>query len=99
MTEWWAHDHKPAEPGGGSSAMTDATLWTLVKGPNGARAVSRSVPGVGVELRFAWNDDTRSTQAYRNTIELAAAANAKRAELVAAGWLDAPPHWQSGSVS
>jgi hypothetical protein len=62
-------------------------------------AVSRSVPGVGVEVRFIWNEDTRSTQVYRNAVELAGAASAKRAELVAAGWIDAPPHWQSGSVS
>ena len=90
MTEWFSHDHKPDAPSG-SSAMTDATLWTLVKGPNRARAISRSVPGVGVELRFTWNDDTRSTQVYRNVIELAAVANAKREELIAAGWADAPP--------
>jgi len=94
MTEWWSHDQKPgdAERSGGSSAITDATLWTLTKGDNRARAVSRSVPGVGVELRFIWNDDTRETQGYRNVIELAAAASAKREALLAAGWVDAPPH-------
>jgi hypothetical protein len=74
--------------------MTDATFWTLTKGPNQARAVSRSVAGVGVELRFVWNDETRPTQIYRNSVELAAAATAKREELIAAGWADAPPHWQ-----
>jgi hypothetical protein len=31
---------------------------------------------------------------YRNSVELAAAATAKREELIAAGWVDAPPHWQ-----
>lgn len=36
--------------------LTDATLWTLAKGTNRARAVSSAVPGVGVELRFLWND-------------------------------------------
>jgi len=74
--------------------MTDATLWTLAKGANRSCAVSRAVPGVGVELRFLWNDDTRSTQVYRNSVELAAAASAKRDELIAAGWTEAPPHWQ-----
>jgi hypothetical protein len=74
--------------------MIDATLWTLAKGTNRARAVSRAVPGVGIELRFLWNDDTRATQVYRTEAELAAAATAKREELIAAGWVDAPPHWQ-----
>ena len=45
-----------------------------------------------MELRFIWNDDTRETQGYRNVIELAAAASAKREALLAAGWVDAPPH-------
>ena len=52
------------------------------------------MPGVGIELRFLWNDDTRATQIYRDSVELAAAATAKRKELFAAGWADAPPHWQ-----
>ncbi len=73
--------------------MTDATLWTLTKGPNRARAVSRSVPSVGVESRLVWNDDVRSTQVYRNVVELAAAASAKREELMASGWVDTPPSW------
>jgi hypothetical protein len=51
------------------------------------------MPGVGVELRFLWNDDARSTQVYRNSVELAATASAKLEELIAAGWVDAPPHW------
>lgn len=71
--------------------MTDAVLWTLTKGEHRARAVTRSVPGVGVELRYIWNDDTRATQVYRNTVELAAAASAKREELIASGWVDVPP--------
>jgi hypothetical protein len=36
--------------------------------------VSLAVPGVGVELRFLWKADTRSTQVYRNSVELAAAS-------------------------
>ena len=73
--------------------MADATLLPA-KARNRARAVSRAVAGVGGELRFIWNDDTRSTQVYSNSVELAAAASAKREELIAAGWVDAPPHWQ-----
>jgi hypothetical protein len=37
----------------------DHTLWTLTKAGAMARATMRHVPGVGVELRFLWNDDTR----------------------------------------
>jgi hypothetical protein len=79
--------------------MKDAVLWTLTKGGSRAQAVTRAVPGVGVELRYLWNDDTRSTQVYRNTIELASAASAKREELLAAGWVDAPPSWQMGQLT
>ena len=65
------------------------------EGRESRRAVSRAVPGVGIELRFLWNDDTRATQMYRTSVELAAAAaTAKREELHAAGWVGAPPHWQ-----
>ena len=60
----------------------DATLWVFAKGANRVRAVSRAVHNVGVELRFLWNDDTRSTQVYRISVELAAAASAKREESV-----------------
>ena len=79
--------------------MTDATLWTLTKGPNRARAVSPSVPGVGDKFRFIWNDDTRSTQIYRNVLELAAAASQKRQNLIGRGWVDAPPHWAQGPLT
>jgi hypothetical protein len=71
--------------------MNDGNLWTLMKGENRARAMIRTVPGIGVELRFVWNDDTRATKVYRNSVELAAAASAKREELLAVGWVDAPP--------
>ena len=71
----------------------DTTLWTLTKGGSRARAIARKVPGIGIELRFLWNDDTRETRVYRNAVELAAAASQKRDELMARGWVDAPPMW------
>lgn len=70
----------------------DRTLWTLTKAGHRARAIARPVPGVGVELRFLWNDDTRETRVYRNTVDLAGAATDKRADLLERGWVDAPPH-------
>ena len=84
MTEWWSHDHKPAAPSSGGAAGYDRrnVVDTDEGTEPGARAVSRSVPGVGVELRFIWNDDTRSTQIYRNVLELAAAASQEREDLI-----------------
>lgn len=32
------------------------------------------------------NDDTRETKVYRNVVDLAAAANQKREELIGRGW-------------
>ena len=69
----------------------DETLWTLAKAGSRARAVARRIPGIGVELRFLWNDDTRETKVYRSVTELAAAASQKREELIGRGWTDVPP--------
>jgi hypothetical protein len=82
-----------------AAAGDEITIWTLTKAGHFARAVTRTVPGIGVELRFVWDDDTRATQVYRNTVELAQAASAKREELIAAGWVDAPPHWAQGPLT
>jgi hypothetical protein len=97
MTDWFAPDHKP-EPGEQKPAA-ESVLWVLTKGPNRASAVTRLVPGVGVELRFLWNDDTRATQVDKNTDDLAVAAKTKREELITAGWVDAPPYWSMGPMS
>jgi hypothetical protein len=76
--------------------MNDTRIWGLVKGPHNARAVARQVPGVGIELRYLWNDEVRGTQVFRNSVELAEAASKKREELSAAGWIDQPmPTWGS----
>lgn len=78
------------------AATGDETLWTLTKAGSRARAVARKVLGVGIELRFLWNDDTRETKVYRNTDELAAAAGEKRAELIERGWIpELPPMWST----
>ena len=98
MSEWFSPGHKP-EPPEQKKPADDRVLWMLTKGPNQARAAMRLVPGVGVELRFLWNDDTRATQVYKSTDDLAAAAKAKREELIATGWVDAPPHWSQGPIS
>ena len=71
-------------------SISDAILRTLAEEPNRARAVTRTVPGVGVELRYEWSGELRQSQVYRNGEELAAAANAKREELIANGWAEVP---------
>jgi hypothetical protein len=72
----------------------DRLLWSLVKNGHGARAIVRPVPGVGLELRYLWDQDVRQTQVYREAAELEAAAATKRDELLTAGWMpQLPPVW------
>ena len=72
----------------------DQRIWALVKNGHTARAVARQVPGVGIELRYLWDDEVRATQLYRNSVELAEAASKKRDELMANGWIEQPmPEW------
>jgi hypothetical protein len=70
--------------------MSDIAVWTLTKSGHGARALAREIPGVGIELRYLWDDELRQSRVYRSEEELAKAANAKHAELLANGWTDAP---------
>jgi hypothetical protein len=69
----------------------DKRVWALVKNAATARAMAREVAGVGIELRYYWNDELRQSKVYRNSVELAEAASTKREELLAAGWIDQPP--------
>ena len=70
--------------------MSDERVWGLVKNGHTARAVARQVPGVGIELRYLWDDEFRQSQVFRNSVELAEAASKKREELMANGWIDQP---------
>lgn len=84
---WWAQvrAHREAQ-----TPMTDPLLWRLSKDGKIAEARSRAVAGRGVELRFLWQGELRSSQVYDDTAALHAAAEAKRAELLEVGWRDAP---------
>jgi hypothetical protein len=73
------------------NVATGGVLWRLEKGGNKAAAITRPIPGVGVELRYEWNGDLRQSHVNRNSVELAAAASEKREELLANGWRDLPP--------
>jgi hypothetical protein len=70
--------------------MSDIAVWTLTKDGHGARAVAREIAGVGIELRYYWDEELRQSQVYRNGEELAAAASVKREQLIANGWTDVP---------
>jgi len=79
--------------------MTGTTLWTLTNNGHSATARTGAVRGVGLELRFEWNGELRQSRVYHDHDELASDADIKRRALQDQGWVDAPPHWQSGSVS
>jgi hypothetical protein len=68
-----------------------AVLWTLAKGSDRASAITRTVQGVGIGLVYRCNDEVRESLTFANSVELAAAAGAKRKELLVSGWVDAPP--------
>ena len=70
--------------------MSDLAVWTLTKNGHGAHAVAREIAGVGIELRYLWDDELRQSQVYRNSEALAEAANAKRDELIVNGWSEVP---------
>ena len=65
--------------------MTESTIWTLQKDANKATATTRTVAGVGVELRYEFNGEVRQSQVYKDTDELAAAASHRRDGLNRAG--------------
>jgi hypothetical protein len=44
------------------------------------------IDGVGVELRYEWNGDSRSSEIFKTWKELEAAAEDKRRDLEASGW-------------
>ncbi len=70
--------------------MTERTIWTLQKDANKATATTRTVAGVGVELRYEFNGEVRQSQVYKDTDELAAAASHRRDELNGRGWRGVP---------
>ena len=77
--------HKSLEDRPGQ-VSAPALLWALRKGGNEATATMRSIHGIGLELRFAWNGDLRWSQVYRDPADLREHAEAKRTELVQRGW-------------
>ena len=52
--------------------------------------MAREIAGVGLELRYLWDGELRQSRVYRNSEELAKAANDKRDELIANGWVEVP---------
>ena len=58
-------------------------LWRLTKDGHTAEARVRAIDGIGLELRYEWNGDLRSSQVFKAWDALEQAAGQKRAELEA----------------
>ena len=80
--DWFAPDHVP--PAQRLEPVTlGEPLWTLRKGDHTAEARVRAIDGIGLELRYEWNGDLRSSQVFKAWDALEQAAGQKRAELEA----------------
>ena len=63
------------------------SLWVLRKEHHTAEAGVRSVPGVGLELRFTINGELRYSHRFTVWSELEWLAQEKRADFEARGWI------------
>ena len=61
-------------------------LWTLRKEGHVAEARVRAIHSIGLELRYEWNGDLRSSEVFKSWEALEQAATEKRRELEAKGW-------------
>lgn len=67
--------------------MVGEPLWTLSKdGHHSAETRVRSIPGIGLELRFTVNGELYYSHRYTEWAELEAAAREKRSDFEARGW-------------
>jgi hypothetical protein len=61
--------------------MLGERLWTLTTDRHTAEARVRALDGIGLELRFEWNGDLRSSQVFKTWDALEQTAREKRDEL------------------
>jgi hypothetical protein len=61
-------------------------LWTLTKGTHSATAHVKAIDGVGLELRFMIDGESRHSQLFRDWQLLEQAAREKRADFEERGW-------------
>jgi hypothetical protein len=83
---WWSPNHVPSKLSVEPPVTSAQPLWRLVKGSHTAEARVRPIEGIGLELRYEWNDELRVSQMFRSWDELKAAPADKRRELDARGW-------------
>ena len=79
-------NHRPSKRSAEPPVASAQPLWRLVKSGHVAEARVRPIEGVGVELRYQWDDELRVSQMFKSWDELEAAAAEKRQELEARGW-------------
>jgi hypothetical protein len=66
------------------------TLWTLQKGGKIARADVREIEGVGLELRYVWDDELMQSFLFKDGTDLLKEAQIKRFDLLERGWIVLP---------
>ena len=86
VSGWWSPNHSQSRLAKEPPVTAAQPLWRLVKGGHVAEARVRPIEGIGLELRYEWNADLRSSQMFKTWEELEAAAQNKRRELEARGW-------------
>lgn len=69
--------------------MVGEPLWTLQKDGHSAEARVRSIPGIGLELRFTIDGELHYSHRFTVWAELEQAAKEKRGHFEARGWRDA----------
>jgi hypothetical protein len=67
--------------------MLGEPLWTLQKHGHSAEARVRSIPGIGLELRFSIDGELYYSHRFTVWDELEQAAREKRGDFEARGWL------------
>lgn len=66
----------------------DQRLWSLSRHGDHVEARVRTIPDVGVELRFLWNGDLHESRLFKRADDpaLRERAEEKRLELALKGW-------------
>jgi hypothetical protein len=87
VSGWWSPNHKPSNLAKEPPVTSAQPLWRLTKDGHSAEARVRPIEGIGLELRYEWNGDLRASQVFKSWDALEQAANEKRHELQANGWV------------
>src|SRR6187399_1283354 len=86
VSSWYSPNHRPRKLSAEPPVTSAQPLWRLVKDGHVAEARVRPIEGIGVELRYHWDDELRVSQVFTAWEALEAAAAEKRRELESRGW-------------